>query len=303
MNKKFLKEYFSFSRREQNGILVLALIIILLILINLVISWLPGKNSIVDKEKMQEAIQDFDLINQKSKERYAVLDSNRDSADVDIPFELFDFDPNHITKPELLKLGIPEKTATTFINYLEKGGRFYKKKDVLKIYGIDTSTYKKLEPFINIEGDVQIYGQDEKLSSGRSINKIVELNKADTVDLLPLQGIGPVLAKRILKYRNILGGFISKDQLLEVYGISKIVFQEISPVIEVDSTQVIKLDLNQSTYADLIRHPYFDQELVLSILELRKEREKFRSVLEIRESKILTEERYRKILPYICVKM
>ena len=119
MNKKFLKEYFSFSRREQNGILVLASIIILLILINLVISWLPDKKNIVDKEKMLEAIQDFDLINQKAKERYTVSDSLRDSTEEEISFKLFDFDPNHITKSELLKLGISEKTATTFINYLK----------------------------------------------------------------------------------------------------------------------------------------------------------------------------------------
>lgn len=299
MVKKFLKEYFSFSRREQNGILVLASIILILILVNLGISWLP-ENRNPDTAEVQGVLEDFGRINRQKRDLNGSSDDVNESGGDESKRELFYFDPNQISEGELLKLGIHKKVVTTLLRYTEKGGRFHKKEDLLKIYGMDTSIYEELEPFIRIGPQVHRDAPDQILSFKDSIIRIIELNIADTNDLLPLKGIGPVLARRILKYRNILGGFAVKDQLLEVYGISRAVFQEISPVIEVDSTLVVKLNLNHSTYADLIRHPYFDQELTQAILNYRREHGSFHSVSLISREGIATEEEYQKILPYIC---
>ena len=113
---------------------------------------------------------------------------------------------------------------------------------------------------------------------------------------------GPVLARRVLKYRNILGGFVRKDQLLEVYGISEDLFRQISPAIWLDTTRIQKLDLNHATYADFIRHPYFNPELTKSILNHREKQGAFYSVSEIRNEGMVTEQEYRKILPYLILR-
>jgi len=301
MVKKFLKEYFSFSRREQYGILVLSSLIVILILVNLLISWLPEKR-MNNEEEIREIVKDFELINENTRNLSGNMD-HKDKPAVHVSaLELFYFDPNQASKQELMKLGMQEKVATTLLHYIEKGGRFNKKEDLLKIYGMDTSLYTELEPFIRIVSPVQRDDLDHRELVEGSAARIVELNKADTADLLPLKGIGPVLARRVLKYRNILGGFVRKDQLLEVYGISEEVFREIAPHVRVDTTLIQKLDLNHATYADFIRHPYFNQELTNAILAYRKKQGAIFSLSEIRREGMATEEEYRKILPYVYLR-
>ncbi len=301
MVKKFLKEYFSFSRREQHGILVLSSIIVILILVNLLISWLPEKK-MNNAEEIREILHDFDLINEHTRN----LPGNKDLIDKstvhEAVHEMFYFDPNQASKQELMKLGMHEKVATTLLHYIEKGGRLRRKEDLLKIYGMDTSFYKELEPFIRIAPPVGNSDPDNRRFQEESAATIVELNKADTADLLPLKGIGPVLARRVLKYRNLLGGFATKDQLLEVYGIKEEVFREISSAVQVDTALIRKLDLNHATYAEFIRHPYFNQELTNAILTHRKKHGTIYSVLEIRREGIVSEEEYRKILPYVSLR-
>ncbi len=301
MISKFLKEYFSFSRREQNGILVLSSLILVLILVNLLISWLPVKR-MNNTEETREIQTDFDLINEHTRRLSGNQDIEEGAVDHEAAHELFNFDPNHSSKQELMKLGLDEKVATTLLHYVEKGGQFNYKEDLLKIYGMDTSLYMELEPFIRIAPPARDGGPDQSRFAEEPVAIRIELNKADTADLLPLRGIGPVLARRVLKYRNILGGFVEKDQLLEVYGINEELFRQISPAIHLDTTLVQKLDLNHATYADFIRHPYFNPELTKTILAHRKKQGAFYSVSEIRNEGMVTEQEYRKILPYLILR-
>lgn len=301
MINKFLKEYFSFSRREQNGILALSSLIVVLILVNLLISWLPVKR-INNTEEILEIRKEFDLINEHTRGLSHSQEKNENTAVYEAMHELFYFDPNRSSKQELMKLGMHEKVATTLLHYVEKGGRFNKKKDLLKIYGMDTSLYLELEPFIRIVPLAMDSDPGKQRSEDEPNAILIELNKADTADLLPLKGIGPVLARRVLKYRNILGGFVRKDQLLEVYGISEDLFRQISPAIRMDTTLIQKLDLNHADYAELIRHPYINAELTRAILDYRNNQGAFYSVSEIRNEGMVTEEEYRKILPYLTLR-
>jgi DNA uptake protein ComE-like DNA-binding protein len=194
-----------------------------------------------------------------------------------------------------------EKVATTLLHYVEKGGRFYRKEDLLRIYGLDSALYAELEPYIRIAPSSGNNELNSKRPADISAVPTIELNTADTADLLPLKGIGPVLARRVLKYRNLLGGFTTKDQLLEVYGISEEVFRELSSAVWVDTLFIEKMDLNHATYAEFLRHPYFDRELANAILAYRKKQGEIYSVSEIRREGLVTEKKYRKILPYVFV--
>lgn len=297
MVRKLLKEYFSFSRREQNGILVLSSFIVVLVLVNLVLSWLPEKR-LHNAGNVKEIVKDFEMINGQTGDQSGSQESHTVSVSADT---LFYFDPNLSSKEELMVLGMSEKVAITLLHYVEKGGKFYKKEDLLKIYGMDTALYAKLEPYIRIVPSSGNSGLDSQRSADLPAIPVIELNQADTADLLPLKGIGPVLARRVLKYRNLLGGFATKDQLLEVYGISEEVFRELSSAVRVDTAFLEKMDLNHATYAEFLRHPYFDRELVNAILAYRKKQGTIMSVSEIRREGMVTEKEYRKILPYVFV--
>ena len=100
----------------------------------------------------------------------------------------------------------------------------------------------------------------------------IELNSAEAEALEALPGIGEKLALRILKYRSLLGGFASVEQLLEVYGISPPVYEKIAPFLRVDTLKITKIGIDTASFRTLLRHPYlsFDQVQLLFRLKEKK---------------------------------
>ena len=107
-----------------------------------------------------------------------------------------------------------------------------------------------------------------KPPSGQS-GQPIDLNSADSVSLLPLPGIGPVLAGRIVRYRNLLGGYFTVNQLQEVYGLSNETLDRIRSRLETDGTALRKIDLDTAGFRELLRHPYLDLEQVKSFVQFR----------------------------------
>jgi hypothetical protein len=105
--------------------------------------------------------------------------------------------------------------------------------------------------------------------SSRDEGKI-EINEADTMDLMQIKGIGPVLSRRILRYREILGGYNDLTQLLEVYGIDQEKYLEIIPYLSADTTRLKKLNILSGHFGILLRHPYLDYNQVSEIFRLRE---------------------------------
>ncbi len=99
---------------------------------------------------------------------------------------------------------------------------------------------------------------------------IVELNDADTSALQQLYGIGPSFARRIVNYRNLLGGFTRKEQLLEVYGMTNDRYEAIIPYISIDTSRITTLNINTATVEQLRRHPYLDYYQARAIVDFRK---------------------------------
>jgi DNA uptake protein ComE-like DNA-binding protein len=99
---------------------------------------------------------------------------------------------------------------------------------------------------------------------------MVEINTADSSQLIKLYGIGPGFARRILTYRGMLGGFFSSDQLLEVYGMDTSRFNGFIDNITIDSSAVKKINVNEADFKTLLRHPYLDYETVKLIFNYRE---------------------------------
>lgn len=101
--------------------------------------------------------------------------------------------------------------------------------------------------------------------------QLIDLNQADSIAFLKVYGIGPVLAGRIIRFRDALGGFVSKEQLNDVYGIS----EEFLPGIMqgVTLTQPAKpwVDVNTFSFKELLAHPYVSYDMAGEIIDLRYE--------------------------------
>ena len=127
----------------------------------------------------------------------------------------------------------------------------------------------------------------------------IDINRADSVQLLPLPGIGPVFAGRLIKYRGLLGGYASVDQLMEVYGMSMETFDMIADRIVIDTTSLIKLDLNIATFRELLRHPYLEYENVKALVNYRDFKGDIQSIRELQDNFILPDSVLNRVIPYI----
>lgn len=128
---------------------------------------------------------------------------------------------------------------------------------------------------------------------------ITELNNCDSAALEALPGLGPVLSARIIKYRNLLGGYASVAQLKEVYGLSTEIYATVSGYLTADTLLIRKIDINSAAYRDLLRFPYLEKEHVEGILKYRELEGKISNCNELLENRIIDSVVYRKIKHYV----
>ncbi len=147
--------------------------------------------------------------------------------------------------------------------------------------------YKKTGP-----GNIKKEVQNKK-------HPLVDINRCDTSELIRLPGIGPVLSARIIKYRQLLGGYVSKEQLREVYGLPAETYELIKNMISVDTLVVVRININTAGYRELDRLPYFEKSEINSVLKYRELEGKIDSIMELVDNKILSEEKAGKVRSYI----
>jgi competence protein ComEA len=182
--------------------------------------------------------------------------------------------------------------ANIITNYTAKGGKFYKPEDLKKIYGITEDDYKRLASYIDIPSS---------LGYAVKVNTVVELNTADSARLTTVQGIGPAFATRIIYYRERLGGFISKEQLKEVYGLDEVKFKEVKDHVKVDPARIRRININTITFDKLRLMPYLNYKQVNALIEYRKQHGNYNSLADLKNIAIIDDQILRKIEPYIIL--
>lgn len=128
---------------------------------------------------------------------------------------------------------------------------------------------------------------------------VVELNSADSTTLQLLHGIGPAFARRIVRYRERLGGFSSTEQLLEVYGFTPELLEHIRPYLRLDADQLQKINVNSMTLKQLIKHPYMDYYFARDLVNLRSHGVTFTSPDDLRAIPSCSDTMLNRLLPYL----
>jgi competence protein ComEA len=315
---KEIKGYFNFNRAERNGLLVLSILIILFFIVSATIHYFikprisgtqfsPFEIKILDSIESAKPGQ-LKQFRQRSEQQ--TIDFERvDQSIAAIRLHPFPFNPNNLPEEQWVKLGLTPGQIRVIKNYESKGGKFKSKEDVKKMYSISSSEYDVLAPFIQIPEEKKEASLSRQIeySENRPVNKsydrrlVINLNQADSSVLVSLRGIGPVFARRILRYRDILGGFCRKEQLLEVYGLEQVRYDEIADLCTADESTVRKININTATVNELKRHPYLDYYLAKAIVDRRVAKGDYTSVEQIREIQLFTNEIYLKIKPYLSI--
>ena len=139
------------------------------------------------------------------------------------------------------------------------------------------------------------YPRTEKFAPG----VIVELNSADTTILKKVPGIGSAFANRIVRYRDLLGGFYAVHQLAEVYGIDEERYVAFEPWFSVDDSFVNKLPVNSIPQDSLSRHPYISYRQARAIVQLRTQKKQLSGWENFALLDEFTEQDQSRILPYL----
>ncbi len=269
---------FGYSRSERVGSLILIIVVTAIILSRLII--------IGNKEAIAEL-----------PGNYKPVTSLIDSV---VPAEAFEFDPNTVSFEDLIKLGLSTKQANTLINYRESGAVFTGADDFRKVYGISVAMQDSLIPYINISHRAalsiknaevsvrEVYVEEYAAHKSEKVFIPVEINSADSIQLVTLPGIGEVLGPRIVKYRELLGGFHNIMQLSEVYGLDSAVVEAIRGYILIDTTLIRKIDINSADYKEIIRHPYTTKKHTEDILNYREHKGCILSFKDLLRNNILS---------------
>ena len=265
--------YFIFSEKERKGIIVLGAILTLSIVFTLL---LPHKKELVGK-----------------------------TSPLTIPkLHLFTFDPNTIDSANAIHLGIPIKQVNTLIHYREKGGRFYKKEDILKLYGLDPVIAHQLIPFIVItstesESKWGRYTTNDKGNNYRSnydyasryksnkdkesnngpwlkmkkgaVTWTININEADANEWHDKTRLPMNIVHQIINYKNHLGGFTHPMQLKKVYGLADTDFQNLRPHLVVQKNFKPLLNSSTMNFAQWKSLGIFEDQQIFEILKMRKQ--------------------------------
>jgi competence protein ComEA len=291
------------SRRTRTGaIMLLGLLLFLILVWRLLPLFFPAKEHAEDKQ-LQQAWNTFRLRNRMDTARSGagvVPEAPAGEVIPEIKARLFFFDPNTATEQQLVSLGLPARTVKTLIKYRNKGGRFYKKEDLQKLYTLRKEDYERVLPYVRIVA-MGNTGQQGATYSGASREEpgLVDLNKADAVALMRLRGIGPGYSRRILNFRDALGGFIAVEQLKEVFGFPDSTYQLLKDKFNVKAGDVRLINVNKATEEELGRHPYIGKRLAAQIIRLREGLKEIREIEQLRQTPLINEEKYRKIAPYL----
>jgi competence protein ComEA len=212
------------------------------------------------------------------------------------------FDPNKLDSVGWVNLGLPNKLIKTILNYRKKGGKFRNPEDMKKIWGMPMELAEQLMPYVNIESmnDAQVKKPSTYLLPKKNIASI-EMNMADSAAWESLAGIGPVLASRIVAYRNKLGGFVSVQQLKEVWGLPDSVYQTLTSKLKVKADGVVKKDINISTWQELKAHPYIGYKLANTIVRYRNQHGNFKTLNDIQQILELDESSFQWLQYYFKV--
>lgn len=299
MKQALWKAYYGFSVKERQGILILLLVTVICAATPALWEYCMPPAALTADSTMLAEVRAF---------RSSLSVTPVRGSDSSKHHQRFYFDPNTIDAAGWTALGVPEGTIRIIAHYREKGGQFRRKEDLLRIYGLTPALANALLPYVRIAA--MVVAKDTGHPSGTAFSarlpyKVVkrlpelDINAADSMQWEALPGIGPVLAARIVKFRDKLGGFYTVAQIGETFGLPDSTFNKIQPYLRLSTVSLKKLDLNQTDEKSLAQHPYIRYKLARLIVLYRSNHGAFRRPEDLLGIPLVDDSIYRKIEHYI----
>ena len=303
------KDFFYYTRSEQRVIVGLLLLLAVLAGIQIGRRW----------GRQEEVLQVPDSVERVGIRRLTAGKVPTDSA---LPVRLHPFDPNTADSVTLRGLGLPPQVVRNLLKYRSKGGVFRSPESFSRIYGLAPDLYQTLLPYLRLPATAParpLAGRPEKptavlpdtdtdSTSGKvrrstavrsvkyPVGTVLDLNRCDTAELKKIPGIGSVRARKIVAYRERLGGYYDVAQLRDILP-EELSLEQWFRVVPGEGLR--PLSVNSDGLERLRRHPYMDFYKAKVIVEHRRRRGKLTSLAQLSLYEEFTEQDLERLAPYL----
>lgn len=263
-NAKLLKTFFRFSKNQRKGILALLLIILLIQTVFFLIN--------------------FNVVQPQNKEEKQWLQNQNllDFQKQQLPKteKIYPFNPNFITDFKGYKLGMKPEEIDRLLAYRKQNKFVNSASEFQRVTGVSDSLLAAIAPYFKFPDWVNQKNKSnqkstEYISSWKDYSTkerltILDINRATKEDLMKVYGIGDAISDRILKQKEILGGFVSMQQMQDVWGLSPEVIEQLNSHFKVSAKPNLKkININEATIKELAQFPYFKYPLSKNIVAYR----------------------------------
>lgn len=295
------KDFFFFPATDKRAILILSA----LLLTGIAILWLKPEPPI---EEIDKQIADSLLLAATTKGEDVQKEDN-------ISPTYRPFNPNTADSTTMVEAGVPKFVARNIVRYRKAGGHFRNPEQLARIYGMTEEVYNELFPYISIptekrekkeqsekEGTRNHMTDTARLSATKYPPSVkypegttIELNDADTTELKKIPGIGSWRARRIVEYRQRLGGFYDTAQLKEIEGLP----ENIGKWFTLRTSVQTQLNINKEGIGQLQKHPYLNFYQARCIVEYRRKHGPIINLKQLSLCKEFTADDLKRLEPYV----
>ena len=284
---------FVISKRSKRGLLVLILVSLGLIFFPRVYMFFQKEEALVINS---EQIAEFERTHKKFEKRNY---SNYYSKKKKYKAPDSKFNPNTYTLSDWINLGLSEKQSVVILKFTARG--IYTEEDLKRIFVIPDVLFELIRDSVVYPERFQNTPNQESFKKQAKQITLINLNTADTTEFMKIYGIGAFYAKQIIRYREKLGGFFKKEQLLEVWKMTPEAYDKIKDHVFISEKDVKRININSVTIEELKVHPYLKWNQANSIVKMRIQRNGFKNIEEIKESVLIDSETYEKLFPYLSL--
>lgn len=293
MNFKTIKSYFKFSQGQRLGIFLLFAIIIVAQLAYFFTDFCSVSNDSPEKEKWLSLQSEIDSMKQ-DKLNY-------------VP-KIYPFNPNFITDYKGYKLGMSVPEIDRLLAFRKQNKYVNSPEEFQAVTKVSDSLLNAISPYFKFPEWVKNkkeFKEYKKFSSTPFVQKeklvIIDINKATQEDLIKIYGIGEAISLRILKFKESLGGFVSMEQMNDVWGLSPEVVGNLNSHFKVLTVpNVKKIDINNASIKELSQFPYFNYQLAKQIVTFRSMNGDFKNIDDLTKIKGLSIDKANIIALYLA---
>ena len=265
MSFKTIQTYFKFTKEQRTGIFFLFLIIVVLQLVYFFVDF----SSVIKKYP--------------EKQKWLSLQSEMDSLKMDVKNskpKIYLFNPNFISDYKGYKLGMSVQEIDRLLAFRKENKYVNSAKEFQNVTKVSDSILNVMAPYFKFPDWVNNKKQNTKFKEYTSYQNqafakkekivFIDINEATKEDLVKIYGIGDAISSRILKQKELLGGFVSMEQMKEVWGLSPEVIENLNTHFKVLALpRFKKIEINNASLKELSQFHYFRYSLAKEIVTYR----------------------------------